>query len=66
MAEKFHVKPTKIPKTPLLSTDLVKYKGKASKSQIQGYQQKVGTLNFPVNITRPDITKACSKLCQFL
>jgi hypothetical protein len=34
IADKFHIKPTKIPKTPLLSTDLVKYKGKASKSQI--------------------------------
>jgi hypothetical protein len=37
MAEKFHVKLTKILKTPLLSTDLVKYEGKATKSQIQGY-----------------------------
>jgi hypothetical protein len=37
MADKFHIKPTKILKTPLLSTDLVKYEGKASKSQIQGY-----------------------------
>jgi hypothetical protein len=37
MADKFHIKPTKIPKTPLPSTDLVKYEGKASKSQIQGY-----------------------------
>jgi hypothetical protein len=37
MAEKFHVKPIKIPKTPLPSTDLIKYEGKATKSQIQGY-----------------------------
>jgi hypothetical protein len=66
IAKKFHIKPTKIPKTPLLSTDLVKYEGKATNSQIQGYQQKVGTLNFPANITRPDITKASSQLCQFL
>ena len=32
MAKKFHIKPTKILKTPLPITDLVKYKGKATKS----------------------------------
>ena len=32
IAEKFHIKPTKIPKTPLPITDLVKYEGKATKS----------------------------------
>ena len=34
MAEKFHVKPIKILKTLLPSTDLVKYEGKVTKSQI--------------------------------
>ena len=32
MAEKFHIKLTKIPKTPLPNTNLVKYKGKVTKS----------------------------------
>ncbi len=37
MAKKFHIKLTKILKTPLPSIDLVKYEGIATKSQIQGY-----------------------------
>ena len=34
MAKKFHIKLTKIPKTPLPINNLVKYKGKVTKAQI--------------------------------
>ena len=66
MAEKFNITANKAPKTPLPSTELVPYEGNATAQQIYGYQQRVGSLNFPAVVTRPDISKAVSKLSEFL
>ena len=55
----------KPPRTPL-GFDLVPFTGIATPQQIYGYQQKVGSLNFAAIISRPDISKAVSKLSEFL
>jgi Reverse transcriptase (RNA-dependent DNA polymerase)/Pol polyprotein, beta-barrel domain len=66
MAEKFNITANNVPKTPLPSTELVPYEGTATAQQIYGYQQRVGSINFPAVVTRPDISKAVSKLSEFL
>jgi hypothetical protein len=66
LAGKFNITVNKTPKTPLPSTDLVLYKGTATAQQIYRYQQRVESLNFAVIITCPDISKAVSKLSEFL
>ena len=40
--------------------------GQASKSQDQGYQQKIGSIGYAAVSTRPDISKAHGILAQFL
>ena len=55
----------KPPKTPIM-TDLVPFTGTATPQQIYEYQQKVGSLNFAAIISRPDISKAVSRLSEFL
>jgi len=47
-------------------TELVPYNRTATAQQIYAYQQRVGSLNFSAVITRPDTSKAVSKLSQFL
>ena len=55
------------PTIPLPQTTIIcKNEGQASKSQIQGYQQKVGSLGYAAMSTRPDISKAHAVLAQFL
>jgi hypothetical protein len=67
LADKFHVVLTgKPPKTPLPATPLVKNEATATPDQTYGYQQKVGSANYAGIITRPDISKAVSKLSEFL
>ena len=66
LAEKFNITVNKTLRTPLLSTDLVLYKGTATSQQIYRYQQQVGSINFTAIITCPDISKAISKLSEFL
>ena len=66
MAGKFNITANKVPKTPLPSIELVPYEGNATAQQIYGYQQRVGSLNYAAVITRPDISKAVSKLSEFL
>ena len=56
----------KPPTTPLPNGYLELNKGIATKSQIQGYQQKVGSLNYAAIFTRPDIAFAISRLSTFL
>jgi reverse transcriptase-like protein len=63
---KFNVTIAKTPKTPLPSTALLPYTGQATPQQTYGYQQHIGSLNFPAIITRPDIARACSKLSEYL
>src|SRR5271156_4981851 len=66
MAGKFNIIANRVPKTPLPSVELVLYKGTATAQQIYAYQQRVGSMNFNVVITRPDISKTMSKLLEFL
>ena len=51
---------------PLPSEELVKSTMQATPQEIFAYQQRVGSINFPAVITRPDIAQAASKLSQFL
>jgi hypothetical protein len=67
LMEKFNLTPSKYPpKTPLPSEELIPYNGEATPEQIHGYQQRVGSANFPSTISRPDVAKATSKLSEFL
>src|SRR5436305_8414420 len=67
MAKKYNITlSTKPPKTPLLSTELVLYEGTAIAQEIYAYQQRIGSMNFNVVITRLDISKTMSKLLEFL
>ena len=66
MAGKFNIKTNRGPKTPLPSIELVPHDGTATAQQTYGYQQRVGSLNYSAVITRPDISKAVSKLAEFL
>ena len=68
LAEKFKVITTgkAFPRTPLPLEPLVPYEGTATDAQILAYQQRIGSINFPTTISRPDIAKPCSILSQFL
>jgi Reverse transcriptase (RNA-dependent DNA polymerase) len=69
LAAKFHVPispPLSRHTTPLPQATLVQNPGKASEAQTLGYQQKIGSLNFPAVFTRPDIARSISKLSEFL
>jgi hypothetical protein len=67
LCAKFKVDTTsKTPKTPLPTTPLLPFEGTATEEQIYAYQQRVGSINYPAIITRPDIARAASKLSEFL
>lgn len=66
LAAKHHITlDGKTPNHPIPS-DLTKFEGIATPSQITGFQQRVGGINYPSTQTRPDIAKAVSKLSEFL
>ena len=52
--------------TPLTQDELILYNGQASLQDIYIYQRKVGSLQYPATITRPDIARTTSKLSKFL
>lgn len=52
--------------TPLPIETLFKHTGRATPQEIYAYQQRVGSINFPSVITRPDISNASSKLAEHL
>lgn len=67
LARKYNILVNNKPlKAPLPSTELVPYDGTSTAQQIYAYQQRVGSINFAAVITRPDISKAASKLSEFL
>ena len=72
LAEKFDLtasdsKKTLYPiRTLLLSEELFPYEEQATDKQIYSFQQKIGSANFAAITTRPDISKATSKLSEFL
>ena len=52
LATKFNISTgNKAPRTPLPSTELVPYQGTATPQTIFGYQQKIGSINYPAVIT---------------
>lgn len=57
---------SKHPGSPLPPEELVKSLAQATPQEVFTYQQRVGSINFPAVITRPDIANAASKLSQFL
>jgi hypothetical protein len=63
--EHFQIEPSNYIKTPILAYKLVKNETTASKSQIKAYQNRIGYLTYTAIISRPDITKAISKLAEF-
>ncbi|KAL2415479.1 Retrovirus-related Pol polyprotein from transposon TNT 1-94 [Exophiala dermatitidis] len=56
----------KMPSTPLSTESLVPYNGQATPQEIYAYQQRIGSINFAATTTRPDVSRACSVLSQFL
>ena len=68
LAERFNISTTgkAYPRTPLPSDPLLPYDETATPDQVLAYQQRIGSINFPAIIARPDIAKPCSILSQFL
>jgi hypothetical protein len=68
LAAKFHLNEygTRLPDTPMTTQDLVPYDGKATPQEIYGYQQRVGSVNWAAITTRPDVSRACCKLAEFM
>jgi len=68
LGERFGIKAIeKGPKTPLPQGILIPNQGeKATAKQINMYQQKVGSVNFPAVYTRPDISHSTSRLSEYL
>lgn len=56
----------KTPKTSLSIMNYSKFEGNASNDQINGYQQKIRSLNFAAVKIRSYISYAISKLSEFL
>lgn len=65
LRKKYSLQCKKTPKSPLSCIILVPNQEKATKEQILGYQQKLGSLNYAACITRPDIAFSISKLSEF-
>lgn len=66
MARKFNIIANRFLRTPLPSIELGLHNETATAQQIYAYQQRVGSLNFSVVITRPNILKTMLKLLEFL
>lgn len=64
LQKRFNITIIKAPRAPI-PAGLTAYDGKATTEQIFAFQQRTGSLNWPAVITRPDIARAVSKLCQF-
>ena len=52
--------------TPLVIDLESDYDGVATAAERQGYQSRVGSLNFAATVTRPDLSKTCSDLSKYL
>jgi hypothetical protein len=52
--------------TPMAAVELKPYTGYATPSEVNKYQQKIGSLLFAAVTTRPDIAFATSRLARFL
>jgi len=56
----------KYPNTPMLTSELKAFAGKATPQEIYAYQRKVGSLGYTATMTKPDTTRAFQKLAKFL
>lgn len=65
LAAKFNLEHQKV-RTPLLLEPLLKFEGQATPHATVKYQRKVGSINYPASITRPDCARALQKLSEFL
>lgn len=63
---KFNITGINAKASPLPVDDIPKFNGKAAPQEILHYQQKVGSINFPAVIIKPDIAKASSTLSEHL
>jgi hypothetical protein len=66
MATRYHLTDRAPVYTPLPVEEMKPFDGTASPAEIKLYQGKVGSVQYPTTITRPDAAKAASKLSQFL
>ncbi|RYP29703.1 hypothetical protein DL768_011208 [Monosporascus sp. mg162] len=55
-----------VPPTPLGTEELVSNSGIASKEQIKGYQERIGSILYTAVMIRPDVAFAASLLSKFL
>jgi hypothetical protein len=50
-----------------MTTDpLQPYDGRATSQEVHAYQRKTGSILYAAIITRPDVARTASKLCEFL
>lgn len=69
MAARYHLQDRKHqrePRTPMGVDNLRAFEGSASPDQIQLYQGKIGSINYPAVITRPDVARPAARLAEFL
>jgi hypothetical protein len=67
MAARYHLTDRAPVYTPLPVEELKPYEaGTATPAEIKLYQGKVGSVQYPTTITRPDAAKAAAKLSKFL
>ena len=68
IANKFNItiESSKTYDMPLPNEVIKKHTGQANAQEIYAYQQRVGSINFPAVITRPDVAQAASKLAEHL
>lgn len=57
---------SKVPLSPTLAVELVKFDGTPTPEEIKLYQGKIGSIGYPTSITRPDCALTLHKLSQFL
>jgi hypothetical protein len=66
MAARYHLTDRAPVYTPLPVEEMKPFDGTATPAEIKIYQGKVGSVQYPTTITRPDAAKAAAKLSQFL
>jgi hypothetical protein len=66
VAAKYHLTDRPPVYTPLPVEEMKPFDGTATTAEIKIYQGKVGSVQYPTTITRPDAAKAAAKLSQFL
>jgi hypothetical protein len=55
----------RLPDTPMSDVELIPSPNNATRSEIEHFQRKTGSILFAATTTRPDIAFACSRLARF-